>query len=113
MLWTGSEILKTYIMLMKFTGAGAEGVKQAQAGRAAGKKAAKALGIKWKQQYVLLGQYDILTVVEAPDEETIATFALLGGMSGSFEIQTMRAFTEAEADALIKSLPDNGSAGEE
>jgi len=91
-------------MLMKFTGSGLQGIKQAQEGRAAGKKAAKAFGIKWKQQYLMMGQYDIVTVVEAPDDETMATFALLGGMSGSFTIETMRAFNETEADQLIKSL---------
>ena len=91
-------------MLMKFTGPGLQGIRQAQEGRAAGKKAAKAFGIKWKQQYVVMGQYDIVTIVEAPDDETMATFALLGGMSGSFTIETMRAFNEGEADQLIKSL---------
>ena len=93
-------------MLMKFTVPGAEAIKNASRGRAAGKKAAKELGIKWKHQYVLMGQYDVMTIVEAPDDETMATFALLGGMSGSFHIETARAFTEAEADKLIKSLPD-------
>jgi uncharacterized protein with GYD domain len=92
-------------MLMKLTTPGAQGIKQAQEGRAAGKRAAKQFGIKWKQQYVVMGQYDIVTIVEAPDDQTMATFALLGGMSGSFQIETMRAFNESEADQLIKSLP--------
>ncbi len=95
-------------MLMKFTTPGAQGIKQAQEGRAAGKRAAKQFGIKWKQQYVVMGQYDIVTIVEAPDDETMATFALLGGMSGSFTIETMRAFNESEADHLIRSLKDAG-----
>ena len=95
-------------MLMKFTAPGAQGVKQAAQGRAAGKKTAKALGIKWKQQYLTMGQYDVVTIVEAPDDETMATFALAGGMSGSLHIETMRGFTEAESDKLLKSLPDDG-----
>lgn len=96
--------MATYVMLMNFTTPGFESIKQAHAGRVAGKRMARSLGIKWKQQYLLMGQYDILTVVEAPDDHTMATFALLGGMSGSFTIETMRAFTESEADSLIKSL---------
>jgi hypothetical protein len=37
----------------------------------------------------------------------MAKFALLGGLTGSFTTETMRAFTEAEADRLIKGLgPD-------
>lgn len=95
--------MATYVMLMKFITPGVESIKDAHAGRAAGKKAAKALGITWKQQYLLMGAYDVLTVVDAPDDETMAKFTLMG-MTGSLEIQTMRAFTESEADTLIKGL---------
>jgi uncharacterized protein with GYD domain len=98
------ELLATYIMMMRFTTPGIQSIREAHEGRNAGKKMAKQLGIKWKQQYLVMGQYDIITVVEAPDDETMATFALLGGMSGAFRIETMRAFTESEADGLIRSL---------
>ncbi len=93
----------TYVMLMKFTTPGFEGVKDGKAGRAAGKKAAKAMGITWKQQYLVMGEYDIVTVLEAPNDEVVAKFALMG-MTGSLSITTMRAFTESEADKLIKEL---------
>ncbi len=96
--------MATYIMLMKFTTPGLEGIRDAQAGRAAGKKAAKAMGIQWKQQYLVMGEYDIVTILEAPDDETVARFALMGAMTGGITIQTMRAFTEKEADALLKEL---------
>jgi uncharacterized protein with GYD domain len=90
-------------MLMKFIDPGLDSIKSATAGRAAGKKAAKALGITWKHQYLVMGDYDIVTIVEAPDDETVARFALMG-MTGSLSITTMRAFSETEADKLIKSL---------
>jgi len=95
--------LATYIMLMKFIDPGIDSIKQASTGRAAGKRAAKALGITWKQQYLLMGEYDIMTIVEAPNDEVVAKFALMG-MTGSLAITTMRAFTESEADKLIKEL---------
>ena len=98
--------MATYIMLMKFTTPGVESIKDAHKGRQAGKKAARAMGITWKQQYLVMGEYDLVTIVEAPDDETMARFALLGGMTGSFTTETMRAFNESEADALIKSLQD-------
>ena len=95
--------MATYIMLMKFIDPGIDSIRQASVGRAAGKKAAKALGITWKQQYLLMGEYDIMTIVEAPNDEVVAKFALMG-MTGSLAITTMRAFTESEADKLIKEL---------
>jgi len=94
----------TYIMLMKFTTPGAESVKDGKAGRTAGKKAAKAMGITWKQQYLVMGGYDIINILEAPDDETMARFALIAGQSGSFTSETMRVFTETEADNLVKGL---------
>ena len=98
----------TYVMLMKFTSPGFENVKDGKAGRAAGRKAAKAMGITWKQQYLMMGGYDVMNILEAPDDETMARFALLAGKSGSFVTETMRVFNEAEADALLKDLPDPG-----
>jgi uncharacterized protein with GYD domain len=94
----------TYIMLMKFTTPGFEEIKDGKAGRAAGKRAAKAMGINWKQQYLVMGGYDIINIVEAPDDETMARFALMAGQSGSFTSETMRVFTETEADNLVKKL---------
>ncbi len=95
--------MATYIMLMKFLNPGVDSIKEASRGRAAGKKAAKALGITWKQQYLVMGDYDIITILEAPNDEVVAKFALMG-MTGTLSITTMRAFTESEADKLIKGL---------
>ena len=97
--------MATYVMLMKFTEQGAADIMDARAGRKAGKQAAKAMGLKWKQSYLLMGEYDVMVIVEAPDDESMARYALMGGMSGAVQTQTMRAFTEAEADNLIESLP--------
>jgi uncharacterized protein with GYD domain len=58
--------MATYIMMMKFISPGVDSIKDSHAGRNAGKKAAKAMGITWKQQYLVMGEYDVVTVVEAP-----------------------------------------------
>ncbi len=52
-----------------------------------------------------MGEYDVVTIVEAPNEEAMAKFALMG-LTGSLEIRTMRAFDEAEADELLEDLPE-------
>jgi uncharacterized protein with GYD domain len=96
----------TYVMLMKFTERGAADILDARAGRAAGKKAAAAMGVKWKQSYLMMGEYDVMVILEAPDDEAMARYALMGGMTGAVTTRTMRAFTEAEANKLIESLPE-------
>jgi uncharacterized protein with GYD domain len=97
----------TYLMLIKLSEEAAANIQDAKRGRTAGKKAAAALGVEWKRSYLLMGgEYDVLIVLEAPDEETMARFSLLGAMSGAVSTRTMRAFTETEADQLVASLGD-------
>ena len=98
--------MATYLMFMKLTEEGASGIADAKRGRDAGKKAAEDLGVTWKRSYLVMDEYDVIVVVEAPDDETIARYALLGQMSGAVTIKTVRAFTEREADQLTSSLAD-------
>ncbi len=55
--------------------------------------------------YLTLGRYDVVAIIEAPDDEAAAKFALMTGAQGNLSTETMRAFTEAELDRLIESLP--------
>ncbi|MDQ6948866.1 MAG: GYD domain-containing protein, partial [Actinomycetota bacterium] len=83
---------------------GAADILDASGGRTAGKEMAAAMGLTWKTSYLVMGAYDVIVVLEAPDDETMARFALMGGMSGAVSTQTMRAFTESEADKIIRSM---------
>ena len=53
----------------------------------------------------MMGQYDMVVVVEAPDDETIAKPALAIGARGTSRTVTIRAFTEAEYRKIIGGLP--------
>jgi uncharacterized protein with GYD domain len=43
-----------------------------------------------------LGKYDIVAVVEAPDDISITAFGLSSGALGNVRTQTLRAFTQAD-----------------
>ena len=97
--------MATYVMLVKLSDEAAANIKDAKRGRDAGKKAAAAIGIEWKRSYLLMGDdYDVLVILDAPNEKTIAKFSLLGAMSGTVSTRILRAFTEAEADELVESV---------
>ena len=98
--------MNTYIMFMQLTEQGASDIAEAKRGRDAGKKAAAAMGVSWKRSYLVMGEHDVIVIAEAPDDETMAKYALLGQMSGAVTIKTVRAFTEKEADELTASLAD-------
>ena len=63
------------------------------------------MGGKVKDAYLVLGDYDLVLVTEAPDDETAAKLALGVAMQGNVRTVTMRAFGREEMDRLIGSLP--------
>ena len=58
-----------------------------------------------KQFYLVQGRYDIVVVVEAPDDETVTKWALDVGSKGAVRTETLRAFTEDEYRKMIAALP--------
>jgi uncharacterized protein with GYD domain len=63
------------------------------------------MGAEIKQTFLVMGQYDLVIVFEAPDDETVAKLMLATGSLGNVSTQTMRAFTEDEFRKIIAGLP--------
>jgi uncharacterized protein with GYD domain len=101
----GGMAMATYIMLHHYTKKGIEKIKESPTRLEAVKKAFKALGAELKQFYLVAGQYDIVTISEAPDAETIAKCALDVASKGNVTTETLRAFTEDEYRKIIGALP--------
>jgi uncharacterized protein with GYD domain len=59
------------------------------------------MGVKVLAQYAVLGPYDFVTVVEAPDNETVAKVSMELGARGSVQMMTMAAIP---VDTFIRSL---------
>ena len=59
------------------------------------------LGAKVLHQWVTIGPYDFVNVVEAPDEATIARISIALGARGSAKLQTMSALTIDELFSAI------------
>ena len=51
-----------------------------------------------------IGQYDVGFVLDAPDDETIAKFALRLVAAGNLSTHTLRSFSEPESDVVLNSL---------
>ena len=49
------------------------------------------MGAKVRTQYAVLGPYDFVTVLEAPDNETVARVSIELGARGSVQMMTMAA----------------------
>jgi len=57
-----------------------------------------------KQIYWTLGKYDIVTVIEAPDEQSFMAFGLALGSLGNIRTQTLRALSKDEFTAVLGKL---------
>jgi uncharacterized protein with GYD domain len=97
--------MPTYVTLMNLTEQGVKDIKEAPARVEAAAKALEAVGGCMTAFYCVMGQYDYVTVVEAPNDE-VAVAQLLGlGMGGNVRTTTLKAFTKDEFAAIVKMLP--------
>jgi uncharacterized protein with GYD domain len=67
-----------------------------------------AFGCTVVSQYALLGAYDFLTIVEAPDNETIAHLSVDLGSRGTVQITTLPAIP---IEAFVQKLGDKQQLG--
>jgi uncharacterized protein with GYD domain len=96
--------MATYIVLGSFTDQGVRTVKdttkRAEALRDLGKK----FGVTVKDVYWTLGQYDVATVLEAPDDAAITALGLTLGALGNIRTQTLRAFSADEMGKILTKM---------
>lgn len=62
-------------------------------------------GSELKAFYLTMGRYDIVVIIEAPDDATAAKVALTVGSSGDISTETLRAFSEDEFREIVAALP--------
>ena len=60
------------------------------------------MGLKVVAQYALMGQYDFLNIIEAPDERTMARAAVMLAARGTMRTTTMQAIPVEDLIALLK-----------
>ena len=93
-----------YINLVNWTDQGIRNIKEAPQRIDAFKKAIQAAGGKLTGFYLTMGKYDIVTIVDAPNDEAIANIALSTGSKGSVRTVTLKASTEDQFRAMVAKI---------
>jgi uncharacterized protein with GYD domain len=93
--------MATYIMLTRLTSDGVKTLKDNPSRVHEVNKEVEQLGVKVVDQWATLGAYDFVTVVEAPDELTMAKLSIEMGSRGTVMNETL---TAIDAEAFTKSL---------
>ncbi len=83
--------MATYVMLTNLTDEGRKTVKANPKRLKEVNKEVEAMGVKILAQYALLGPYDFINILEAPDNKMITKVALELGSRGTLQTMTMAA----------------------
>ncbi|HXF60539.1 MAG TPA: GYD domain-containing protein [Caldilineaceae bacterium] len=96
--------MPAYVTLFNFTEQGIRNVKESPNRAREAAQAAQSMGGRFIGVWWLLGQYDGLVIIEAPDDETATRLLLATGMQGNVRTMTMRAFSEEEMARIVQGL---------
>ncbi len=91
-----------YILLSNLTDEGWKTIKEKPARIKEVNKELEALGVKVISQYALLGPYDFVNIVEAPDNKTIGKVSIELGARGTIKMTSMAAVPIDEFIASLK-----------
>ena len=93
-----------YILLMNWTDQGVKNVRESPSRLDAGRALAKKMGCELREFYMTAGASDMVAIVEAPDDATLAKFNLTLAMGGNVRTTTLKAFSEDAYRRIIGSL---------
>ena len=96
--------MPTYIMLSNLTDEGAKSLKSNPKRLQEVNQEIEKYGAKVTAQYAVLGPYDFVSVVDCPDNETIARVSVELASRGSIRLMTLAATPVAN---FIRTLKDN------
>lgn len=93
--------MPTYVSLVHWTDQGIKNYKDTKKRLEDWAKLAESKGGKVIESLYTIGEYDMVTVTEFPDDETVTNTLLQAGALGNIRTNTMRAFTTAEMGDII------------
>jgi uncharacterized protein with GYD domain len=99
------EHMPTFILSLNWTDQGVRAVKDAPKRAQAAQELAQKVGVEIKEVYLTSGENDLLVIVDTPNGDNVAKFALALGALGNVRTRTARAWPQSEFQKLISELP--------
>jgi uncharacterized protein with GYD domain len=97
--------LSHYIILINWTNQGIGKINESPDRYSSFKALIEKAGGKLIGGYYTLGEYDIVIIIEAPNDETVMSIMLKVGSAGNVKTKTLKAFSAEEGFKIIKNLP--------
>jgi uncharacterized protein with GYD domain len=93
--------MATYIILSDWTEQGVANFADTVDRYEAGRSQLERMGVTLKEFYWTLGNHDMVSIVDAPDAETLAAAVLAVASQGAIRTTTLRALSADEMRAAI------------
>ena len=97
--------MATYILLGQFTEQGIRNVKDTTKRAQALNDLAKKFGATVTSTYWTIGQYDVVAIIDAPDDMALTGLLLSLGAAGNVRTQTLRAFSADQMGQILGKMP--------
>jgi len=96
--------MKTYIALVNWTQKGIQEIKESPTRLDKAKAIIAEAGGEMKSFYMTVGRYDMVAIIEAPDDVTYARIMLSMGSKGGVRTDSLSAFPEDEYRKIIAEI---------
>ncbi len=93
--------MPTYVTLMNWTDQGIRSVNNTVQRRDQADALAQKHGATIEQVYWTVGPYDLVTVIQAPDDESATAMLLELGSAGNLRTLTLRAYDRDEMSGIV------------
>jgi uncharacterized protein with GYD domain len=93
--------MPTFVMLTNLTPEGVQTLKNNPNRVKEVNKEVEQLGVTVKEQWATLGQYDFITIIDAPDAQTMAKVSVELGSRGTMKSQTLAAMPVEELTSSL------------
>ena len=93
-----------YVLLVNWTEQGVRNIKESAKRLDAGKALAKEHGCVMDSFFLTMGTFDMVSVIEAPDDESYARYVLTLCSEGNLRTITLKAFPEETYRTIIAAL---------
>ena len=94
--------MATYILLSTLTDEGRRTLKERPERLQEVNREIEAMGARVTHQYAVLGTYDFINILEAPDNETIARISVELGARGTVQLTTLPALPVEMFTKMLK-----------
>jgi uncharacterized protein with GYD domain len=93
-----------YVILVNWTEQGVRSVKETTQRAEQVRQMVEQMGGRMETILWTQGRYDLVGIMEAPDEETAAAVGLRVGMTGAVRTETLRAFDAEEMGRILTKV---------